>query len=410
VSTLPLSGPKFRAFDANGDPLSGGKLYSYAAGTLTPLNTFTTFAGTIANTNPVILDANGEADVWTTPGLLYKFVLKDSADVIQWTVDNYPSGSGAGTAATTNTAGGIDPGGRLTLTSQQPISINVTGATTVFYTPMAHNKVPLYDGASWTLYAFTELSQALSDATKSPAAATDDTAYDMFIWNDAGTLRLSRGPAWTSQTVRGTGPGSTDLIVADGRVVNNQSISNGPAQYRGLYVGSILVDNGGVADSYALRHVWNNYQRLKRPMRVADAATSWTYSTDTYRQAHGLATNELNFFVGREIEPVTAEVLVVAQHLAPSVRSCVGIGLDSVTVNSATAFSAGWCVTQTQEEMRLLVAQYEGFAGTGRHALKWLERSEPQQRVAPNTPNTTTWHGTDAVTPVQSAIWGHIFG
>lgn len=78
---------KARFFDSNGNPLSGGKLYSYIAGTSTPLATFTDKSGLAANTNPVILDANGEADVWTA-AQSYKFVLMDADDVVQWTVDN----------------------------------------------------------------------------------------------------------------------------------------------------------------------------------------------------------------------------------------------------------------------------------------------------------------------------------
>lgn len=91
MAVQPLIHPRFRAFDSNGDPLSGGLLYSYQAGTTTPLATYTDRAGGTANANPTVLDANGEADVWVTPGVLYKFVLKDSAGVVQWTADNVPS-------------------------------------------------------------------------------------------------------------------------------------------------------------------------------------------------------------------------------------------------------------------------------------------------------------------------------
>jgi hypothetical protein len=77
-----------RYFDANGNPLAGGMLYSYQAGTTTPQNTYTDQGGGTANANPVVLDANGEASVWLDPSLSYKFVLKNSSDVTQWTVDN----------------------------------------------------------------------------------------------------------------------------------------------------------------------------------------------------------------------------------------------------------------------------------------------------------------------------------
>jgi hypothetical protein len=79
--------PKLQFFDANGDPLVGGKLYSYAAGTSTPLATYTDASGAMPNSNPVILDSRGEASVWLgTPQ--YKLKLTSATDVEVWTVDN----------------------------------------------------------------------------------------------------------------------------------------------------------------------------------------------------------------------------------------------------------------------------------------------------------------------------------
>jgi hypothetical protein len=86
-----------RYFDSNGDPLVGGKLYSYIAGTTTPLATFSDNEIT-PNTNPVILDADGYADVWLADGSTYKFVLKDSLDVTLWTIDNITGAGGGGTS------------------------------------------------------------------------------------------------------------------------------------------------------------------------------------------------------------------------------------------------------------------------------------------------------------------------
>jgi hypothetical protein len=84
---------KQRFFDANGAPLVGGKLYSYTAGTTTPRTTFTDQSGLVPNTNPVILDANAQADVWIGNGY-YKFVLTNAADVVQYTIDRVATGTG----------------------------------------------------------------------------------------------------------------------------------------------------------------------------------------------------------------------------------------------------------------------------------------------------------------------------
>ncbi len=91
--------PKLQFFDANGAPLSGGKLYTYAAGTTTPLASYTNYGGGTANANPVILDSRGEASVWLGTGM-YKMVLKTSTDVEVWTVDNLNGADSITIAAT----------------------------------------------------------------------------------------------------------------------------------------------------------------------------------------------------------------------------------------------------------------------------------------------------------------------
>ena len=89
--------PKLQFFDANGNPLAGGKLYSYAAGTTTPLATYTDAGGGTPNSNPVVLDARGEANVWFGTSQ-YKLKLTDADDVEIYTVDNL-NGADAATLA-----------------------------------------------------------------------------------------------------------------------------------------------------------------------------------------------------------------------------------------------------------------------------------------------------------------------
>lgn len=92
VNLSSLGGAGWQFFDANGTPLSGGKLYTYAAGTTTPLASYTTDAGSTPNPNPIILDAAGRIpnQVWLVQAALYKFVLTTSIDVSIWTKDNIP--------------------------------------------------------------------------------------------------------------------------------------------------------------------------------------------------------------------------------------------------------------------------------------------------------------------------------
>ena len=80
--------PKQQFFDANGNPLVAGKVYTYAGGTTTPIATYTDQTGATANTNPVILDSRGMANIWLQPTIAYKFVITDENDVTQYTTDN----------------------------------------------------------------------------------------------------------------------------------------------------------------------------------------------------------------------------------------------------------------------------------------------------------------------------------
>jgi len=80
--------PKQQFFDANGQPLVGGKIYTYAAGTTTPITTYVDSAGVTTNTNPIILDSRGMANIWLLSTAVYKYAVFDALDVPIFTTDN----------------------------------------------------------------------------------------------------------------------------------------------------------------------------------------------------------------------------------------------------------------------------------------------------------------------------------
>jgi hypothetical protein len=92
VFLSPVGGAAAQFFTNTGAVLTGGKLYTYAAGTTTPQATYTTSSGSTARTNPIILDAagrvSGSGEIWLTDGVSYKFLLRDSNDVLIATYDN----------------------------------------------------------------------------------------------------------------------------------------------------------------------------------------------------------------------------------------------------------------------------------------------------------------------------------
>lgn len=91
VLLSPVGGVAAQFFDDNGVPLSGGKIYTYLAGSTTPQTTYTSSSGSVQHANPIILDAAGRVssgEIWLTDGVQYKFTIKNSADVQIGVYDN----------------------------------------------------------------------------------------------------------------------------------------------------------------------------------------------------------------------------------------------------------------------------------------------------------------------------------
>jgi hypothetical protein len=92
VFLSPVGGAAAQFFNNDGTVLSGGKIYTYASGTSSPQTTYTTFAGNIAHTNPIILNSagrvSGGGEIWLNLAQAYKFVINTSNDVLIGTYDN----------------------------------------------------------------------------------------------------------------------------------------------------------------------------------------------------------------------------------------------------------------------------------------------------------------------------------
>lgn len=288
--------------DSTPDVYAGGKLYFYATGTSTPLNTYTTKALAVANPNPIVLNAAGRpaVDIFLQD-LEYKVVLKDSNDVTVWTADpvshrdsllvaktvtgsGSPNGSVAGTAgsasvlpdfywdytnnifyvctttgtsstavwtalnASSSTAAVPPPQGRLTPTSGSPVLTgDAASSTSVYYEPFVGNLVPIYNGSTMVPTEFSALTLTLA------SQHVANSIYDVFVFSNSGVVTLATGPAWTNVTAgscaRGTGASTTELTRVKGLYVNAVSMTarNGSTTYTvganlGTYLGSIFID------------------------------------------------------------------------------------------------------------------------------------------------------------------------
>lgn len=310
----------------------------------------------------------------------------------------------SGTAVVTSGGGNVTPtfGGRLTLTSAAPVlTTDTTGATTIYYALYTSDQVPIYDGSAFVSTTFTELSLAVG--TK-----TSGANYDIFIYSNSGTPTLIFGPAWTSDTARGTGAGTTELERVKGIWTNKVDISGGPAANRGTYLGTIRTTSTtatgcrfGQASSSTggMWFVWNAYNRVPVDLVVFDSTASWTYNSATWRQANAAAGNKVEYVAGLAFESVTADVVCGCERPAAQKACAVGIGVDSTSSNSAKLVGVPYDHYGAQG--MLATANYSGYPGIGYHAVNWLE-------AFPNPASTITYYGAYR-TFGQSGLTARIF-
>ena len=161
----PVGGAAAQFLDNNGNPLTGGKLYTYEAGTTTPQAVYTTSAGNVAHANPIILDAAGRVpggEIWLTANLDYKFSLFTSADVLIATWDNIVGINGTGVATNAN-AVTYDPAGAgaVSTTVQEKLRTGVDVSVFDFMTAAEIASVQSYSfGTDVTLQCQAALDAA----------------------------------------------------------------------------------------------------------------------------------------------------------------------------------------------------------------------------------------------------------
>lgn len=143
--------PVMQFFDNNGDPLAGGKLYTYVAGTTTPLATYTSQGGGTANPNPVILDSAGRASIWLSATQLYYMELNTSADSLIWTADNVGSltvsADVAGPSSSTNNAVVRFDGVTGKLIKNSSVTVSDAGAITASSISLS-TAIPILSGGT----------------------------------------------------------------------------------------------------------------------------------------------------------------------------------------------------------------------------------------------------------------------
>ena len=350
LAAEPMPAPKYRAFDSNGIPLAGGKLYSYQAGTTTPIATYTTRAGTVANANPVVLNANGEADVWLAPNTLYKLELRNSAGVVQWTVDNLPATPdltslntfengitvtqsdtnapgasivGNGTAPGVSVTGGATGrGGQFSggSTSGEGIRATATGTSNAIVGLGAGASVGLAPSGLGGLFV----------AAGATAPATVGNTGVMAIGNDAGYGIYARAGASGSYgaDIRGGTPSTTN---ASGGVGAQIIAGNG----NGTGVGGVGLD---VSAGTPIMDGSSSYRAEAITARNGDIRISSTPPASTFAMRNRLATTNIPKAWARIV--TTGGGSAAATVAAGFNIASVSVAAATITVNLAEPFAS----------------------------------------------------------------------
>lgn len=280
----------------------------------------------------------------------------------------------------------ITPQGRLTLTSGTPVLTgNVTGATSVIYALNGGNLVPIYDGTNMIPTAVPELSNVnanSSTGSAGPAVVANNSCYDYFVWSNAGTPTLTRGPLWTSTLIRSAG---TVLTRVNGVLLNSVSITNGPAASRGTYVGTGCSNGtatfdwfiGGAASggSAGFFSLWNYYNRVLTTAFVVDNGATYTYSIGSARQARASAGNQVSFVLGLQEDGIAVSYAARSQTSGGILAAGgTGIGLD---LTSSYSCSSG--IFQAPVAVAVPVGNTNSCnlqVGIGLHFIAALENSD----------------------------------
>ena len=216
--------PKQQIFGSDGLPLVGGKIYTYAGGTSTPIATYTDYTAATANTNPIILDSLGQANIWLVNTTSYKFIVKDADDVLLYTVDNIAI------PLDINSFSSPPPIGDVTPNTGAFTTLSATGAVTFATTLTVAGQLTLNNTGAAKL--------SVGTTGQRPTAVTGMVRYN----STTGKFEGYGATAWGALGGGATGGGADQVFVENGQTVTtNYTLSTG---FNAMSVGPITVNSG----------------------------------------------------------------------------------------------------------------------------------------------------------------------
>lgn len=280
------------------------------------------------------------------------------------------------------------PGGRLTLTSGQPVmGADVVLTSAIYYTPYQTAYLPIFDSALWLSVPFTE--QTL---TMTAARNVSGSNYDIFGFLVGNTFTIGTGPAWSSTTVRGAGAGTTQLSQVNGIWTNtvsvtcwNNGVSNVIAAGQATYLGSInCVANAQVTMNFKpvaaaggtnnVLGLYNAYNRIVIKSSEVTSTNTSSYAVATWRPLGNSTSNRITFIDGLQQSPIDVELTIVLGLTANASNPLIGTDLDGIIAQPGRRTSAFLTTFAPSGEIDVPGFVKETFAPLlGQHFLQAME-------------------------------------
>jgi hypothetical protein len=345
--------------------------------------------------------------------------------------------------------------GRLTTESGVPVSTSTrTAQTTLYYALFNGNRIGLYNGSKWKIHTFTERSLSipstsshtptgnttngselitgmssttglyagqvitgtgipsgttiitidsasqitmskLATATNSITVTGYSSVYDVFIYDNAGTITLE-AVAWTNGTTR-----ATALTTQDGIPVKSGDATR---RYLGMFK---LSTSTGTEVGGQRCLIWNVYNQVEIELSVLPTGSSWNYTTATWRPWHKTDSggtwaegfnNRLEIVQGYDWHTVGCDSFGVCSQTNTSVDVSLGIDIDPVTTiaNDAQIMRGERSISNIAGAVRV-GSHWKGHLGIGFHVMQAIEHSQAGT-------GTTSWFG-PANTNLISGMW-----
>lgn len=349
------------------------------------------------------------------------------------------------------------PGGRLTLTSNTPVTTSdVTGASTLYYTPYIGQTIALWDTTlkTWIAYPFAQLSYTLS-------GLTSGRPYDVFAAIASKTITGATNATPIVITSNSHGYANGDLLLISGvegnyaangfrkvanqaantyelqdldgnSIAGNGAYSSGGTSYKvtlealawtsdtaratalttqnGIYAQSGALNKRYLGtfrttgtttteDSATKRFVWNMYNRVLRFMEKEETSASWSYQSSTYRSLNNSTANRLEYVCGLSEDIVRAFCTACMRSSGAVNLGGLGIGIDSTSATSAK--EASTAAILSTDAIGGAWARYTGIPGLGYHYIQALEATNASVAINFYTSNTGV--------PIRTGIQAEVF-